>query len=227
MKLKIFFTVFVFFIFLVYIKSQENEEKILWSFDFSAQNAAKKFSKEWSVETKFMTRSAVFKVIKDETSKSVLRMEADRATASVVCNPNNFKASDAPIVRWIWRVQTLPSGADGRDSSKDDQAIGVYIGSGSTFSKKSISYRWDTETPVGSEGNCSYGAGTIKVKWYTLRNKNDKMNEWIIEERNWLDDYKKTWGEVPDTIYLSISCNSQYTRSKASAELLKVEFLSR
>jgi len=202
------------------------KRKVLWRFDFTDSDSSAKFAKEWSLEKKFMTKAAVFSIRKED-GKNILQMESDCATASVVCNPKGFNISDAPIVRWCWKVNTLPEGADGRFSDKDDQAIGIYIGSGSYFSKKSISYRWDTETPIGSEGNCVYGAGSIKVKWFTLRNKNDKLNEWVIEERNWLDDYKKAWGEIPDNIYFSVSCNSQYTGTKAVASLMWVEFLSK
>ena len=227
MRIKIFIAVFALIFSLTFIKSENDNRKVLWRFDFSGKDAKSKFSNGWSVKTKFMTTAAVFSVVNDENGKTVLRMESDRGTASAVANPKGFKVSDAPVIRWCWRVKTLPDGADGRLPSKDDQAIGIYIGSGTTLSKKSISYRWDTETPIGSEGTCAYGAGTIKIKWFTLRNKNDKMNEWIIEEKNWLEDYKKAWNEIPQTIYLSISCNSQYTGTKASAELLWVEFLSK
>ncbi|HRR06948.1 MAG TPA: DUF3047 domain-containing protein, partial [Victivallales bacterium] len=154
--------------------TEENQkQKIVWRFDFTANGAAAKFAKEWSLEKKFMTKPATF-FVKKEKGKSFLEMEADCATASIVCNPKGFKVVDAPIIRWCWKVTCLPNGADGRFPEKDDQAIGIYVGSGSYFSKKSISYRWDTETPVGDKGNCAYGAGTIKVKWFTLRNKNDK-----------------------------------------------------
>ncbi len=197
--------------------------KPAWRFDFSADDAAKRFSKEWSVETKFMTSAATFDVKKDG-QEGFLRMDADKATASVVCNPKGFKPSSAPVLRWCWRMVKLPAGADGRFAAKDDQAIGLYVGSGGMFSKRSVSYRWDTETPVGSDGNCAYGGGTIKIKWFTLRNKDDKAGEWIVEERNWLEDYKKAWGEAPGEIYLSISCNSQYTGTDAAAEIKWVEF---
>ena len=94
------------------------------------------------------------------------------------------------------------------------------------FLKKSVSYRWDTETPKGSEGNCAYGAGTIKIKWFALRNKEDTLGEWFTEERNVAEDFYKAWGYYPEDVYVSISCNSQYTGGKASADLDWIEITS-
>jgi hypothetical protein len=172
------------------------------------------------------TKSAEFKISSDKDS-SFLRMDADKATASAVCGLDGLNPKDAPRIRWCWRMIKLPSGADAMEESKDDQAIGIYIGAGGFFSKKSVSYRWDTETPVSSEGSCAYGIGTIKIKWFTLRDKNDPIGEWIVEERNWLEDYKKAWNKTPGKIYITISCNSQYTGTTAAAELKWIEFLKK
>ncbi len=185
--------------------------------------------KNWEIKGKIGTPNAEFYIKNDDPgAPAYLFMEADKASASAVCNPDAIDLEKFPVMSWKWKVQELPAGADGRDSSKDDQAIGIYIGTGSVFSKKSVSYRWDTETPDGSEGNCSYGAGTIKIKWFTLRNKGDLgkgENGWFIEKRNVLEDFKKAWGFVPTSIYISVSCNSQYTGSKASAMLEWIKFL--
>ena len=122
----------------------------------------------------------------------------------------------------------MPEGADGRIKAKDDQAIGIYVGAGSALNNKSVSYRWDTETPRGAEGNCAYNLGRTKVKWYTLRSKNDtRDDQWFIEERNVAEDFKEAWGFYPQIIYLSVSCNSQYTNSSAVADLGWIEFFSR
>ena len=64
-------------------------------------------------------------------------------------------------MRWKWRAITLPKGADGRDPRKDDQAMVLYIGAKSFLKNKSISYRWETETPVGITGKASYGGGLV------------------------------------------------------------------
>ena len=174
------------------------------------------------------TKRAVFSIEKDPAKDlSFLRMEANRASSSLITGVDGVDLKKTPILRWRWRATVLPEGADGRIREKDDQAIGIYVGSGSPLNNKSVSYRWDTETPKGAEGNCVYGLGSIKVKWHTLRNREDAVaGMWFTEERNIAEDFKKAWGFYPSKVYLSISCNSQYTRSLAAADLGWIEFIS-
>lgn len=182
----------------------------------------------WVVQNKPGTALADFTVRQDGHEKSFLHMYADKASASVITKLDGVDIKKTPYLRWRWRVNALPEGADGRVRSRDDQAIGIYVGSGSTFSNKSVSYRWDTGTPKNSEGSASYGMGIIRVKWYTLRNKEDAADgRWIVEERNVAEDFKDAWGYYPDEAYLSVSCNSQYTGSKADADLDWIGFDSR
>ena len=181
----------------------------------------------WRIQRKPGTKAATFSLAGSAESKTFLHLEADRASASLLCQPAGVDVEKMPILRWRWRAEVLPKGADGRMSEKDDQAIGIYVGTGSLLAKKSISYRWDTETPKGAEGNCSYGSGTIRVKWFTLRNKEDaRTPQWFTEERNVAEDFKKAWGFYPEKIYIAVSCNSQYTATTASADLDWIELVS-
>ena len=139
-------------------------------FQFDGKAAGKILPKGWELKSKIGTPAAEFYLVKDDKENlTYLHMESDKASASVICSPEKIKLKETPILKWRWRVNALPAGGDGREEKKDDQAIGIYIGTGSLLSKKSVSYRWDTETPKGAEGNCSYGAGTIRIKWFTLK----------------------------------------------------------
>ena len=201
-----------------------------WRYEFSHGSAASaNIPKGWILKAKPGTKPAIFSETKEaKTGESFLRMKADHASASLITKPDSVDINKTPLLRWHWRAATLPEGADGRIKAKDDQAIGIYAGTGNLFNNKCISYRWDTDTPKGSEGNSAYGLGSIKVKWYTLRNKDDNVNgRWYTEERDIAEDFKKAWGFYPRTIYLSISCNSQYTGSLAAADLAWIEFAAR
>jgi len=180
----------------------------------------------WVLKTKPGTKSAIFTVKKHpENSSYFLHMEADKASGSLVTQADAVDLRKTPYFRWRWKAGKLPEGADGRIKNRDDQAIGIYIGAGNPLSNKSISYRWDTDTPRGESGSAVYGLGAIKTKWYTLRNKEDVSNgAWITEERNVAEDFKNAWGFYPAKVYISVSCNSQYTGSSASADLDWVEF---
>ncbi len=196
-------------------------------FPFSGANGEKTLPKGWDLKTKIGIPAAEIYLAKEEKdNSSFLRMESDRSSASIICKLEKINLRETPILRWRWKVNVLPEGADGRYEKKDDQPIGIYLGNGNVFLKKSVSYRWDTDTPKGSEGNCVYGVGTIKIKWFTLRNKEDASGEWFIEERNVAEDFYKAWGYYPEDVYVSISCNSQYTGGKASADLNWIEIAS-
>ena len=208
----------------------ENRPGAAWRQDFSVSSAVagSTLPKGWVVQGKPGTIPAEFALVSEPVgSLSFLRMEADNGSASLITNAPKVDIKKTPILRWRWRATTLPDGADGRVRARDDQAIGIYVGTGSAFSNKSISYRWDTETPKGAEGNASYGLGAVKVKWFTLRNKEDAQDgEWYIEERNVAEDFKAAWGYYPSEVYISVSCNSQYTDSKAVADLEWIELIS-
>ena len=183
---------------------------------------------KWEIKTKIGTAASKFYIKEDpSTKKTYLFMDADKESGSVILEIEKLDIKKYPILRWKWKADILPTKGDGRNSDTDDQAISIYVGTGSIFIKKTVSYRWDTETPKNAEGQCSYGAGTIKIKWHTLRNKEDFEkgdNGWFVEERNVAEDFKKAWGFYPESVYVSISCNSQYTGSKGAARLEWIGF---
>ena len=206
---------------------EADNEVIAWREDFKAGPGKGPFPvpDNWRLKKKPGTPSAVFSIEKSkEDDDSYLHMEADKASASLVTRIDGISLGKESFLKWRWKVEKLPEGADGRHKDKDDQAIGIYVGTGSLLNNKSVSYRWDTDTPKGAEGDCVYGAGTVKVKWITLRNKEDAGGgQWFIEERNVAEDFKDAWGFYPKNIYLSMSCNSQYTGTVAIADIDWVE----
>jgi hypothetical protein len=202
-----------------------------WREDFSntAGTGTNITPEDWKVRGKPGTPVSTF-IVKEsgEKGNKVLFVNSDNSTGSLITLARDVDLQKTPIMRWRWRALTLPDGADGRVSAKDDQAIGIYVGDGSMFNNKSVSYRWDTKTPVPSQGNSTYGMGTVKVQWFTLRNFEDaKKGEWFTENVDVLSDIKKAWGTVPKKVYVSITTNSQYTGTRASAEVDWIEFVSK
>ena len=158
--------------------------------------------------------------------EKILKAEAVNGTGSILFDISKLDFRKYPIMRWKWKVDVLPSGADGRSEAKDDQAIGIYVGAG-RWSTTSVAWRWETETPKKAEGEASYGLGMVSVKWYCVRNREDKTGVWYVDECNIYEALDKRFkGKIPTkNVALSISCNSQYTKSKAVAYLEYVEFL--
>jgi len=155
----------------------------------------------------------------------VLRMEADHASATFATQLKTVDLNRTPLLRWRWRVLEFPRNADGRDDERDDQAIGIYVSHGGILGQRSIAYRWETNTPVGSEGEASYAAGVVKVHWIAIRNRDDGTGVWRIDERNVAADFQRVFGFVPDDPIIAVTSNSQYTSSRAIAELDWLELL--
>jgi hypothetical protein len=184
---------------------------------------------EWRVYGKPFTRASVFEPQENpaQPGQRWLSATSENASASLLSDyPLPIDLKKTPIIRWRWRATVLPPGADGRDPGKDDQVIGLYVSSGNKIRQQSIAYRWETKTPVGSEGTIRY-ANLFAVKWFTLRNETHADGEtFFIEERNVAEDFEKTFGAIPDQIGLGISCNSQYTDSRSAAQLDWIEFVA-
>lgn len=153
----------------------------------------------------------------------VLVMEADNASATFAGQLKTVDLRRTPLLRWRWRVLEYPRDGDGRVAERDDQAIGIYISHGGLLGQRSIAYRWETDTPVGTEGDATYAAGVVKVHWIAVRNEKDGTGEWRIDERNVAADFQRVFGFVPDDPIIAVTSNSQYTRSRAVAELDWVE----
>lgn len=184
--------------------------------------------KTWQVEgTKPGVPATICTIVKEKTPPSpVLQVKADRSTGGIICNPSGqVDLKKTPILRWCWRVLSLPAGGDGRFAAKDDQPVAIYIGANSWLKKNSIAYRWEDETPKGFEGTTSYAGGIVKVHYITLRNKTTPLGEWVVETRNVAEDFKKVYGSVPKEFAVSVMGNSQYTKSNTVAEVAFLEFL--
>jgi hypothetical protein len=210
------------------------EKAKTWREDFEVGDRKGDLPAGWEVRgTIWGTNETSFELENKKDNKApvdsvlgVLKVFADKATGALFCAAYKYvDLNKTPIMRWRWHVNKFPKGGDGRKSDCDDQAIAIYIGANDWMIKKSISYRWETETPQGLEGNSCYGGGAVKVKWFCLRNKKTGTGKWVTEERNIAMDFKKAYGFIPKKFVLSIGANSQNTHSKSLAFLDYIEFL--
>jgi hypothetical protein len=200
-----------------------------YKIDFSETEKfkGKDFPKGWVLKgTKWRVPDTDFYIKSSENSaENVLVVESDKSTGAILFDVHrHVDLKKTPIMRWRWRALKLPEGADGRDSTKDDQVLSIYLGAGSII-RQSVAYRWETDTPVGAEGNTKYGGGLVKVAWFCLQNKTSPRGEWITMERNVAEDFKKLYGVVPAEFAISIGGNSQYTGTMGIGEVDFIEFV--
>ena len=213
--------VFLLFLSMITAQAAPPEQKV--RIDFRNAKKDGKAVTGWTYKGKFATDDAVFSIVKIDGAK-VLKMASDKATGTILYDIANIDLEKYPYMRWKWRVDVLPKGADGTDSDKDDQAIGIYIGTGSTFSQESMAYRWETVTPKGKSGFVKYGMGAVKVHWISVRNQKDGLKKWIVDECNLGAELKKIFGSIPKKLVITLSANSQYTGTASLGYLEYIEF---
>ena len=207
-------------------KSVEKKQVIFphWIEDFEPDGHinGEKFVDDWRREGGVIfTPKTRFFLRNDSAAKcnSVLVIESKKSSAFFACDlSGKVDLNETPILRWRWKVKKLPPDADGRHRKKDDQAVGIYIGTGTVFNQKAIAYRWETETPVGHWGKTVY-SNVMSVRFLCQRNKDNGLDIWYEEERNVRDDFIEQFGFVPGNIALAICGNSQNSQSDALAEI--------
>ncbi len=127
--------------------------------------------------------------------------------------------SKYPILRWRWRVDKLPEGADERYKETGDSAAGIYVYFPSGFRKwnpKAIKYVWSaTELPKGSVTKSPYASRT---KIVILENRFSPLGKWIEERVNIKRDYERFFGKkLKKAKGIGIMTDTDNTRSEAIA----------
>lgn len=205
------------------------EYECKWIEDFEPDGHVNgvKYADNWKREGGVIfTPKTRFYLKKDPQARAntVLVIESRRSSAVFACDLSEvIDLNKTPILRWRWRVKKLPPRGDGRHKKRDDQAVGIYIGTGTAFNQKAISYRWETETPLGHWGKTVY-SNVMNVWFYCLRNKHNGLNVWYEESRDVRQDFLDKYGFVPKKIALVICGNSQNSKSEALAEIDHIGF---
>jgi hypothetical protein len=159
-----------------------------------------------------------FQVVEVDGQRALhLKSEGDSSTISRDIK-GKINLQQTPILEWRWKVTKLPRGADARKSATDDEAGQIYV----TWPRwpealrsQIIGYIWDTTAPVGSTFK-SDKTGT--VTYVVVESGPGKLGQWITERRNVAEDFKKIYGEAPESPgAVSISIDSDDTKSSAEA----------
>jgi hypothetical protein len=138
---------------------------------------------------------------------------------------SSLDLDDFPILEWTWRASKLPTGADLRESKKNDQVLQVLVQWGG-IKKRVISYVWDTTAPVGTSATESYALGSYTVKVVCVQSGTDELGRWETVRRNLAEDYKELFGskKYSPPRGVRIQTNSQYTESESAGAFRSVIF---
>ena len=158
-----------------------------------------------------------------------------KGSSAIIAKEYNYDLKEFPLLSWRWRVIKHPKGGDERYKRSGDSAAGVYIIFPSLFKPEKLKNRWGIKVPVpdGLKPECikyvwssSLPKGTItespyssKTRIVVLESGNTSLNQWITEEVNAYEDYKRLFDKEPDEVRaIGILTDADETSSEAMAD---------
>src|SRR5262245_58204427 len=128
----------------------------------------------------------------------------------------SFEPQKFPLLRWRWRVEQLPSGADERNSKTNDSAAAVYVVFDNRVMPRAIKYVWSSTVPAGTRLDSPV---YWRAKVVVLESGPAAGGEWKQETVNLYQDYKELFGGEPGEAQgIAVLTDSDTTASVAEAD---------
>lgn len=166
---------------------------------------------------KKIDRHTTYTLIK-EGNEVVVRAVAE-ASASGLVREIKINPKEYPVVQWRWKVRNILKKGDVRRKEGDDYPARIYItfeydpGKLGFFEKAkyeairllygeypptgAINYIWESKVPNGTMVPNPF---TDRVIMIVVESGETRLNQWVSEERNIFEDYKKAFGQEPPMI---------------------------
>ncbi len=137
--------------------------------------------------------------VRSENDNQFARIYTDGKALRVVRARQNgldWNLQKRPVLQWTWRAEALPEGANEEDRARNDTGGAVYVTLDTDWlgRPKSIKYTYSSSLPVGT----TVDYGPLKVLVVASRVEQG-LGTWMTHERNVVEDYKRLFGERPDT----------------------------
>ncbi len=129
--------------------------------------------------------------------------------------------SQYPLLTWNWKVTELPTGADFRHFSTDDQAAQVMV---AFTDRRILSYIWDSSAPKGDWESAS-SVPLLHIFALVCHSGAAELNQWLPETHNLAQDFQKAYQREPSRVKgIRLQINSQHTGSSAESYFGDVSF---
>ena len=172
--------------------------------------------------------------IGEEENNYFLQASA-KDSGAIIAKEINYRLTEFPVIAWRWRALQLPEGGDERYKCSGDSVAGIYIIFPSLFKPERFKNKWGLKLPIPDalKPECikyvwssSLPKGTVtdspyasKTKIVVLRNSTSPLNQWITEEVNVYEDYKRLFNKEPDEVRaVGILTDADDTSSEAMAD---------
>lgn len=156
-------------------------------------------------------------------------------SGDIIVKGFNYHLKEFPLLSWRWRALKLPDGGDERFRSSGDSVAGIYIIFPSLFKPERLKNRWGIKVPIPdglkpesikyvwssslSKGTITESPYSKKTKIVVLENGSSPLGQWITEEVNAYEDYKRLFHKEPGEVQaIGILTDADDTSSKAMAD---------
>jgi hypothetical protein len=184
---------------------------------------------------KKIERHTLYALVKDDGTvvvKAVSEASASGLRREIKINPKEY-----PIVQWRWKASNILKKGNVYRKDGDDYPARLYItfeydAGKLSFSERlkygaarllygeypplaAINYIWESRAPIGTMVPNPY---IDRIKMIVVESGPDKLNQWVSEERNVSEDYKRAFGEEPPMISgVAIMTDTDNTGESATA----------
>jgi hypothetical protein len=203
---------------------------------FSAEVIGNSSPAGWKPLTfKKIDRHTIYTLVQDGNEvvvKAVAESSASGLVREIKINPKEY-----PTVQWRWKVTNILKKGDVKRKEGDDYPVRIYItfeydpSRLGLFDKAkyemirllygqyppigAINYLWESKAPEGTMVPNPY---TDRVVMIVVESGESKLNQWVSEEQNIYEDYKKAFGQEPPMISgVAIMTDTDNTGDSATA----------
>ncbi len=203
---------------------------------FSNEKVENRLPSQWKPLTfKKIERHTHYLLVRD--GETVVVKAVSEASASGLTREIQIDPKEYPILRWRWKVENILKKGNVRQKEGDDYPARLYITfrydpTKLGFFEKAkfetirllygqyppiaaINYIWESKAPVSTFVPNPY---TDRVMMIVVESGSDKLNQWVNEERNLYEDFKKAFGYEPPMISgIAIMTDTDNTAESAIA----------
>ena len=121
-----------------------------------------------------------------------------------------------PVLAWRWRPRVFPEGADERDASTNDSALGVHaVFPAAGLTVRAVKYGWSQRAPVGTTASASGGLTRMVV----LRTGAGQAERWVPAAVDVTADFQRLFGRTLETPRgIAILTDADTTRTRAEGD---------
>lgn len=148
------------------------------------------------------------------------------ASASGLYRKVTIELRDTPCLNWSWKVDKLVgSNLNERSKGGDDYPARVYVvfsGGLQFWRTRAINYVWSNNQPVDSHWPNAY---TANAQMVAVQSGAAKLDHWLGESRNVLEDYRRIFGDEPGKVVaVALMSDTDNSRLSASAWYGDIQF---